>query len=245
MKELKKYLNYLIKWIKSEVIKSKFKGVIVGLSGGIDSSVVSLLAKKSFPKNHLIIVMPCNSDYFDQECAQLLINRHKLNFNIIDLTSIYNNLIKTLSLPLNNLSCFNIKPRLRMTTLYAIAQNYNYMVLGTENADEWYIGYFTKYGDGASDLSPIIHLLKYEVKQMACLLNVPLKIILRKPTAGLWTNQTDEKELGFTYQQLDYYLKGKSIPINVKRRIKKLHKNSKHKRNLPKSPLNISNIFKD
>ncbi|WP_338989279.1 NAD(+) synthase [Spiroplasma endosymbiont of Seladonia tumulorum] len=239
MKELKQYLSYLVKWIKAEVTKSKCEGVIVGLSGGIDSAVVSLLAKQAFPNHHLAVIMPCHSDYFDQECAQLLINNHQLNYHLVDLTATYDNLIATLALPPHQLAFANIKPRLRMTTLYALAQSHNYMVLGTDNADEWHVGYFTKYGDGAADLVPIIHLLKSEVQQAAQLLGVPSQIISRPPTAGLWTNQTDEKELGFTYQQLDYYLQGKSVPAAIAQQIKQLHQSSEHKRRLPKGPPNI------
>ncbi|APE74634.1 NH3-dependent NAD+ synthetase [Spiroplasma citri] len=239
MKELNQYLSYLVKWIKSEVTKVHCQGVIVGLSGGIDSAVVSLLAKQAFPEQHLTVIMPCHSDYFDQECAQLLVNNHQLKNNLVDLTGTYDNLIATLALPPHQLAFANIKPRLRMTTLYALAQSHNYMVLGTDNADEWHVGYFTKYGDGAADLVPIIHLLKSEVQQAAQLLGVPTAIISRPPTAGLWASQTDEKELGFTYQQLDYYLQGKSVPTEIAQRIKQLNQSSEHKRHLPKAPPNI------
>lgn len=243
MKNLKQYLRYLIKWIKIEVTKAQCDGVIIGLSGGVDSAVVSRLAQEAFFDKHLTVVMPCHSDQFDQYYAQLLIDKHKLNYKVIDLTSIYDNLITILELPFHQLALANIKPRLRMTTLYTLAQNYNYMVLGTDNADEWHVGYFTKYGDGAADLVPIIHLLKSEVQQAAKLLGVPQEIISRQPTAGLWINQTDEQEMGVTYQQLDHYLQGKVMPFSIVQRIKKLHQNSKHKRNLPKAPSIIFNYL--
>ncbi|WP_425379261.1 NAD(+) synthase [Spiroplasma endosymbiont of Polydrusus pterygomalis] len=239
MQDLKQYLSYLVKWIKTEVTITQCEGVIVGLSGGIDSAVVSLLAQQAFPDHHLTVMIPCHSDQFDQECAQLLINHHQLNSHIVDLTSTYDNLVASLGFKSHQLALSNIKPRLRMTTLYALAQSHNYMVLGTDNADEWFVGYFTKYGDGAADLVPIIHLLKSEVQQAAQLLGVPSQIITRPPTAGLWDNQIDEKEMGVTYQQLDHFLQGKAVPGPIGQRIKQLHQRSEHKRHLPKAPPSV------
>lgn len=236
MKDLNQYLTYLIDWIRTEVTKAHCNGVVVGLSGGIDSAVVGLLAQKAFPEQHLTVVMPCHYDQFDQECANLLINTHQLKHQIVDLSSTYDQLVATLSLPQHQLALSNIKPRLRMTTLYALAQSCNYLVLGTDNADEWYVGYFTKYGDGGVDLVPIIHLLKGEVQQAAHLLGVPVEIIMRPPTAGLWTAQTDEEELGVSYHQLDAYLQGKSVPVTLTKRIQQLHQGSEHKRQLAKAP---------
>lgn len=143
MKDLKQYLTYLTDWIKSEVIKAHCDGVVVGLSGGIDSAVVGLLGQKAFPKQHLTVVMPCHSYQFDQDCANLLINKHQLKYQTVDLSSTYDQLVKNLALPQHQLALSNIKPRLRMTTLYALAQSHNYLVLGTDNADEWHVGYFT------------------------------------------------------------------------------------------------------
>lgn len=236
MKDLKKYLTYLTDWIKSEVTKAHCDGVIIGLSGGIDSAVVGLLGQKAFPEQHLTVIMPCHSDQFDQECANLLINKHQLNHQIVDLSSTYDQLVTTLALPPHQLALSNIKPRLRMTTLYALAQSHKYLVLGTDNADEWHVGYFTKYGDGGVDLVPLIHLLKGEVQQAAHLLEVPTEIIMRPPTAGLWTAQADEQEMGVSYHQLDAYLQGKPVPAAAANRIQHLHQGSEHKRQLPKAP---------
>lgn len=124
-----------------------------------------------------------------------------------------------------------------MTTLYALAQQNNYLVLGTNNADERYIGYFTKYGDGGVDLAPIIHLLKKDIKKIAKILGVNKQIINRQPTAGLWKNQTDENELNFTYKVLDNYLMNKQISQKDKEKIENLHQKSKHKQNWIKIPL--------
>ena len=108
--------------------------------------------------------------------------------------------------PLNKMSKANIKVRLRMVTLYAVAQTRNALVLGTDNKDEIHVGYFTKYGDGAWDIEPIGDLYKTDVYKLAKYLNVPEEIINKPPRAGLWNNQTDEDEIGMTYELLDKIL---------------------------------------
>ena len=132
----------------------------------------------------------------------------------------------------------NVKPRLRMTTLYLLANSLGYLVAGTGNRSELSIGYFTKHGDGAADLLPIGHLVKSEVRALARELNVPGAIIERTPSAGLWIGQSDEEEMGFTYAQLERYLdegpQGVSPAIAMK--IERLIRSSEHKRALPPIP---------
>jgi len=233
---LTQYLAVIIKFLQEQVQKAQAKGVIVGLSGGIDSALVALLMQKAFPDNHLCLILPCQSNTIDETYAQNLAQKHHLNVQLIDLTNTYQALKLSLKTTLNTekaqLILGNMKARIRMTTLYALAQNHNYLVVGTDNADEWHIGYFTKYGDGASDLLPIIHLLKKDIIAAAQLLDVNEEIIIRKPTASLWEGQTDEGELGFTYDQLDHYLLGNStnIPLSTINKIKTMHQNSQHKR---------------
>jgi NAD+ synthase len=132
----------------------------------------------------------------------------------------------------------NIKPRLRMTSLYFIANSLNYLVAGTGNRSEAYLGYFTKYGDGGVDLLPIGGLLKGEVNAMARELGVPQPILDKAPTAGLWMGQTDEAEMGFSYDMLEAYItKGASaVPPNVAARIEQLRSSSDHKRATPPIP---------
>lgn len=129
----------------------------------------------------------------------------------------------------------NLKARLRMSTLYAVANAMNYMVVGTDNAPESYTGYFTKYGDGGVDLLPISSLTKTEVRAWARMLGLPMRIASRVPTAGLWPGQTDESELGLTYDMIDRYLLGEEVSPEVKERIETLHRQSEHKRHLPPS----------
>src|SRR5690625_2502452 len=119
-----------------------------------------------------------------------------------------------------------------MSTLYTIATNYKYLVVGTDNAAEWYTGYFTKYGDGGVDIQPIIDLRKEEVADMAKYLQLPSAVINKKPSADLWEGQTDETELGTSYTNIDRFLKGQTIPKADKKIIEKLHAQTEHKRNI-------------
>ena len=132
----------------------------------------------------------------------------------------------------------NIKPRLRMTSLYFIANSLNYLVAGTGNRCELSIGYFTKYGDGGSDVLPIGNLLKSEVRTFAQQLGVPAPVITKAPSAGLWIGQTDEVEMGFTYDMLEQYLTegASAVPAHVATRIESLHNGSAHKRKIAPIP---------
>lgn len=246
--ELKAYLDYLVEFIRQTVQSAHAQGVVVGISGGIDSAVVALLAKKAFPDQTLTCWMPCHSDEFDEACAKQLAEKGDLDPLTIDLGSTFDQLTNTFqeqNFSLTPLATANIKARLRMTTLYAAAQSKNYLVLGTDNADEWYIGYFTKFGDGGVDVVPLVHLLKGEVREAAKILGVPQAIIDRAPSAGLWANQTDENEIGYSYEEIDHYLltKDQSNPGLVKR-IETLHANSEHKRNGAIQPLQFELILK-
>jgi NAD+ synthase len=129
----------------------------------------------------------------------------------------------------------NVKPRLRMTALYFIANSMNYLVAGTGNRSEITLGYYTKYGDGGVDVLPIGGLVKSEVRSLARDLGVPESVITKAPTAGLWVGQTDEAEMGFTYDTLEQYLQhgASAVPAAVAERIEKLRKVSAHKRELP------------
>ncbi|WP_342252400.1 NAD(+) synthase [Spiroplasma endosymbiont of Amphibalanus improvisus] len=227
------YINYLTEWIREKVKEANCVGVIVGVSGGVDSALVSRLGQLAFPENHLTVIMPCDSVAEDKKLALELIEHFKMNYQIIDITKIYRAFLKNIKVQkvAEELSQLNIKPRLRMTTLYALAQDKKYLVLGTDNLDELYIGYFTKHGDGASDIAPIANLLKNQVFLLARHLQVPHSILIRQPTAGLYKGQTDESELGFSYDQLDNYLQKKPVGRIISKKIRTLHKQSNHKRN--------------
>src|SRR5699024_8272423 len=133
----------------------------------------------------------------------------------------------------NPLTDANLRARLRMSTLYTIATHRQYMVVGTDNASEWYTGYFTKYGDGGVDILPLVEFTKREVREMAAHLGVPQDIIDKKPSADLWEGQTDEKEMGTTYDKIDGYLEHEPIPEKDRKLIEDMHQKTEHKRRIP------------
>ena len=229
MSKLIAYKDYLVAWLKQEVSKAKLDGVIVGLSGGVDSAVVAAIAKEAFPDNSLAVYMPIGDMGVDLEDAKDVAKKIKIDTQTIDLTNSFNEMAKVVNVQ-DKLSVANIKPRLRMTALYALAQENRYLVLGTDNAAEWVLGYFTKYGDGGVDLLPIAYLTKGEVKLLAKEMDLPERVYTKAPTAALWDGQTDETELGFSYDEVDKYLRGISINEDIKVKIEKQIEITNHKR---------------
>lgn len=229
---------YLVKWIKERVTGAGAKGGVVGISGGVDSAVVAALMKIAYPDNTLGVIMPCHSNPKDTEYGHLVVKELGLEFLETDLSQVFDSMLATLktSKENNNMAIANLKPRLRMTTLYYYAASKNYLVIGTGNKSEILTGYFTKYGDGGVDIEPIGNLLKGQVYQLAKHLNIPEAIIQRAPSAGLWDNQTDEEEMGISYRELDKYLSTQEGSENVTEIIDKLVAKSKHKRELPPIP---------
>jgi len=230
----------IVNWIRKQMKETKAKGLVLGLSGGIDSSVVSVLAKEAVGKeNLLVLILDCHSSKEDLEDAKLIVKKFKLNSKIIDLSKIYDALVKILPKG-NRISYVNLKPRLRMLVLYYFANKLNYLVCGTQNRSERQIGYFTKFGDAAADILPIGRLLKKEIRELAKELEIPEYIIEKPPSAGLWPNQTDEREIGITYLELDDILerlenkKRQILPKEKVKRVKLMIKKSEHKRKEPK-----------
>jgi len=226
-------------WIRQQVKESKAKGIVVGLSGGIDSACVVLLAKMAVGKNVLGLIMPCQSNPVDEKYAMLLAKKFNIKVKKIPLDRVCESFLKTVPTK-NKLALANLKPRLRMITLYLFANSLNYLVAGTGNKSEAMVGYFTKHGDGGVDILPLGDLLKVDVRKLARELDVPCQIIERVPTAGLWEGQTDEGELGMSYEDLDRAIvaiqagKDKSFkPKNIILKVKRLMNKSEHKRYLP------------
>ncbi|CAN5862552.1 NAD(+) synthase [soil metagenome] len=238
-------------WMAKRVVAAGSRGIVVGLSGGIDSAVVIALASIAAPGRVVGVMMPCHSDPRDEADGRLTADHFGVPAIRIDLAPAYDHLIADLGAALGQLPpdqrptvatdktdikarlpLANVKPRLRMTSLYFVANALNYLVAGTGNRSELAIGYFTKFGDGGVDLLPIGRLLKSEVRAIAHELGVPAPIIDKAPSAGLWLGQTDEEEMGFTYADLETYLtKGPSaVSTELAGRIQRLERTSDHKR---------------
>jgi NAD+ synthase len=247
----------LADWMKAQVVAAGSRGIVVGLSGGIDSAVVVGLAAMAMPGNVVGVMLPCHSDPKDEADARLAADHFKLPAIRVDLAPSYDTLLLDLRSavahlppdqrpvlvhdevdPKARVPVANLKPRLRMTALYFIANSMNYLVAGTGNRSELTIGYFTKYGDGGVDMLPIGRLLKSEVRALAQTMGIPQGIIDKAPSAGLWEGQTDESEMGFSYAELERYLTqgpgGVSPALGL--RIERLQRASDHKRALPPLP---------
>lgn len=216
-------------WMRVETLKAKAKGVVFGLSGGIDSAVVAGIAKRAFPKTALGIMIPIESDEEDLRDGKLVAESLSLNTKQVDLTDTFLR-FKEEVLGDHHLALSNIKPRLRMTCLYYYAQSLNYLVLGCSNKSEFEMGYFTKYGDSGADLIPLASFYKSEVYKMGECLGIPQEIMKKPPSAGLWRGQTDEEEMGVSYGDIEKYLKGEEIPKDIYKKIDNMHKKSEHKR---------------
>lgn len=230
----------LTNWIKEKVKAAGLNGVVFGMSGGIDSSVIAVLSKQAFPDSSLGLVMPCHSIGQDEQDAMDLAEKFAIKTHKVALDSVYDSLVQIVSAgmdaPLSNLAQANIKARLRMATLYAYANQLGYLVVGSGNRSELATGYFTKYGDSGVDILPLGNLVKAQVRELASYLEVPEGIITKPPSAGLWHGQTDEKEMGLTYREIDnYLLKDKATDV-VRGKIEAKFAQSEHKRNTPPIP---------
>lgn len=224
-----------ISWIREYIDKIGVNGVIIGNSGGKDSATVIAMACKALGKDRIITVaMPCNSISADLEDAKLVSETFSVPFLEINLSNTYQELERVIELSdinLNSEAKINIKPRLRMTTLYAIAQSLNYLVLGTGNLCERMVGYTTKWGDSACDFNPIGNFTVDEVLAIGKYLGVPERILEKAPNDGLG-GMTDEEKMGIQYSQIAEMIETGNTEENAKKEILKRHKASKHKREL-------------
>jgi NAD+ synthase len=231
-------------WIGNYVKKAKADNIVVGLSGGIDSAVTAALCTNALGKEKMIgLGLPCGSMSQDLKDSKLIAKHLQISFKVLDLTSVYNRFLECVSYNTRRerLAIANLKPRLRMMTLYFIGQSTgNCLVVGTSNRAELAIGYFTKYGDGAADFEPIASLYKQEVRKIAGILNIPEKIITKAPSAGLWPGQTDEGEIGLSYDvideilyRLDYDLDFKGLKEEDIIRVREMMSAAEHKLNMP------------
>ena len=233
------YVGKIADWISERIQNAGCKGVVLGMSGGIDCSVVACLCQKAGVDIHLVL-MPYGDDMANSKSyahSMELIEKFDFPYHIYDIKSAVDAIAITKTIPefeTNEdnmaLSQANIRPRVRMTYLYRLAQQGGRLVAGTGNLAERTVGYFTKWGDGACDFNPLAMMTKQEVYTLARFLGVPDCIINKKPSAGLWEGQTDEEELGMTYVQIDaFILTGSSGVEAVDRLIEKKMRMSAHK----------------
>ncbi|MBO5395481.1 MAG: NAD(+) synthase [Clostridia bacterium] len=223
-----------VAFIKSVLCESGAKGIVYGNSGGKDSALVGILCKAACD-NTVGIILPCTSRRnYDEDTAdaKVVAKKYNIETRTVDLTPVKESELKALDgvATLNAAALSNIAPRLRMLTLYAIAAAENRLVAGTGNRSEAYVGYFTKWGDGAHDFNPIVDLTVTEIYEFLHYLDAPKCVIEKAPSAALFDGQTDETEMGVTYAELDAYLSGKAIEEEKKKIIERMHKASEHKR---------------
>ncbi len=231
-------------WISNYVKSANAENIVVGLSGGIDSAVTAALCTKALGNKCVFgLGLPCGSISQDLEDAKLVAKSLEINFTVLDLNPIHEKFLNLIgsNYKRNNMADANLKPRLRMTTLYFYGQTKGKsLVAGTSNRAEIAIGYFTKYGDGASDFEPLASLYKQEVRKLAKILDIPEKIITKPPSAGLWAGQTDEGEIGLTYDILDEILYRIDYNINFDdlnkediQKVRELMSTARHKLKMP------------
>jgi NAD+ synthase len=233
-------------WLRKAVAGAGLGGTVIGISGGVDSALVAALCRRAVGDRALGLIMPCQTNAEEILDARAVAAAAGISVATVALDPVYDAFIGALAAAhpfgaavdphAQRMAMANLKPRLRMVTLYYFANRHRLLVVGTGNRAESYVGYSTKYGDGGVDLLPIASLLKREVIAMARALGIPGKILTKPPTAGLWPGQTDESEMGLTYSQLDEYLATGRAPEEIRDRIERMHRASEHKRALPPAP---------
>ena len=234
MRDYRNEFDKRVDFIKNILNESGADGIVYGNSGGKDSALVGILCKAACD-NTIGIIMPCASKRnYDRATADGLTvaKQYQIETRTVDLTPARETAVQQISAAadLNSAALTNLAPRLRMLTLYAVAASENRLVAGTGNRSEAYVGYFTKWGDGAHDFNPISDLTVTEIYEFLRWLNAPACIIEKAPSAGLFDGQTDEQEMGITYRELDAYLFGEAVSDAAKQTIQRMHDKSEHKR---------------
>lgn len=243
--DIKTNVEKRVQWIKDILASSGARGIVYGNSGGKDCTLTGALCRMA-TENVLGVIMPCqsSSNYgSDRDDALAAGEKFGIAQIEVDLTAVKESLVAALGGELTpegasdgaeRSALININPRLRMTTLYALAQARGYLVAGTGNLCEATVGYFTKWGDGAYDFNPIADLTVPEIYDILRYLGAPEHIIDKAPSAGLYQGQTDETELGVTYADIHAYLRGGELSESMRRRIAAMESRTAHKRALPR-----------
>lgn len=227
-------------WLADYATRAGADGYVIGLSGGVDSATAAALAVQAVgPKSVLAAILPCHSPPGDAVLAKRVAAALDVAITTVRLDEVFDEMIHRLPPTDHRLAAANVKPRLRMTALYYLAQSNNYLVVGGSNRSERMVGYFTKYGDGGADVLPLGDLYKTEVWELARELGLPAEVVERPPSAGLWPGQRDEDELGITYETLDRVLAAiaaddtDDIPAPTLRKVERMIASSAHKRTVP------------
>ena len=245
MFDVKREVNNIVIFIKEYFKKNNLKGVVLGISGGKDSAVVAaLFAKALGSENVLGVTLPCHSHISDKNDATLVADKFKFKLINLDLTPAYDSFVNEV----NKLGTFtedevknsniNLKPRLRMASVYYLAALYSefkggtYIVAGTSNLCELYVGYFTKGGDSTYDIGVLNNYTVEEVIKMGEYLEVPDTVIHKAPSDGL-SGMTDEDKLGVKYKDIASYINNEKLDDETTKKILKLHNNAHHKFNIP------------
>ena len=226
-----------VEFIRSVLNDAGADGIVYGNSGGKDSALAGILCKMACSRT-LGLIMPCGSkrNYgSDKTDAEIIADQFGIEVRTIDLTAAKNELLSAAgeAALITESAAANIAPRLRMTALYTVAASEKRLVAGTGNRSESYMGYFTKWGDGACDFNPIADLTVTEVYEFLRYLEAPDFIFTKAPSAGLFDGQTDEEEMGITYRSIDEFLLRGTADDNDRSVIEKFHKSSGHKRSMP------------
>lgn len=232
-------VDRIVSWLQDYASAAGARGYVVGLSGGIDSACTAVLCQRAMGNGVLGVLLPCHSPAEDALMAQQLAAAFAIPTITVPLEPAYAALVAALPSATSEIARANIKPRLRMSALYAMGQTRGYLVAGTGNKSEIAVGYYTKYGDGGVDVEPLGGLYKAQVRMLARELGIPQPIIDRPPSAGLWEGQTDEEEMGITYAALDETLAAieagevGGLDLGLLARVQEMIAASAHKRAMP------------
>ena len=239
-------VDNIVNFVREYYQNCGLKGAVVGVSGGKDSAVVLALLSKALGSENVVgVAMPCHSTKTDTDYAKIVCDYFGVKLFSVDLTSVFDTFTSSISEGFGGIcvgntrdSDINLKPRLRMSTLYYIAamltrsEGKGYLVAGTSNKCELFVGYFTKGGDNVHDISTIADFTVSEVIQIGDYLGVPHEVLYRTPSDGL-SGMSDEDKLGVKYVEIEKYMAGENLPVEVSEKIEKLHKSSRHKFNIP------------
>ncbi len=223
--DAEKTKNECVEWIRDFFENNgKDCNAVIGISGGKDSSVVAALCVEALGKERVIGVLMPNGEQADIDMAKLLVTHLGIRHYIVNIKDAFDGVVRSIPFELSEQSRVNLAPRIRMTTLYAVSQSHNGRVANTCNLSEDWVGYSTRYGDSVGDFSPCSHLTVQEVKAIGRLLGLPDELVDKVPIDGL-CGKTDEDNLGFTYAELDRYIReGVIDDIAKKEKIDRMHR---------------------